>query len=160
MGVAASILIIISVGAWWLIAPTSYEKTADRLYQMPLIQVDRSDGTDIYSQGMISLGQNNYNAAIRHFSEVEPGSRDYDNAQYYRAHALLLSGQYEEASLQFDLLKNTSDNLMRERAEWFSILAGIKQGISKDQVKTELQLLIQSPNHFYKDLAADLLKDF
>ena len=160
LSLAATILIVISIGAWWLMAPTSYERTANRLYKTPIVQVDRNNDTDVYTKGMISFGQANYYAAIQQFSEIIASDPDFMNAKYYKAHSLFLSGLYREARTQFDLLRDTSDNLMRERAEWFSILAGIKQGLAKDQIETELQLIMQSSNHFYQNLAGDLLKDF
>ena len=160
LGLAASITILVAIGTYWIFSPPQYQRAAERLYQTPVTQMDRGGASDRYTDAMISFARRSFAEAMEKFSGINEDHPNFLDAQYYRAHATYLKGDFQSARTQFLQLGQSDVKSIAERSTWFAVLAGIRAKMPKGEMEAEVKSIADAPTNFYRDLAKELLTSF
>lgn len=166
--VAASILIVFSLGIWGV--KSTFYPSNEALYAQ-YFQADENTvvpivrGDEIHSieyRAFVAYEESNYHKAINLFNSVINPEETY--ILYYKGLCYLSLDKFEEAlSLMTQVIENQS--LGKEpfeftnRAHWYSALAHIKMENNSDAI-SELNFIIDQKNSLYKIKEAQKLKNY
>ena len=158
--IAASLMILLLSGFWYLHRHYSDSALVDAYYQLPLNPGIRStDATskDDFALGMIALYRDDWKEAIRRFSAITETHTEYQLSRYYLGHANFNDRQYAKALDFFAGLDGV--NLPQSpTVDWMIALTHVR--LNEDQLAMDqLDKIISMEDHPYQAKAFRFLTD-
>lgn len=160
LSVAASVLLL--AGFFYLLFPhgkMTNPELAASYYEMPDFNSRGGEaalpGQELLTSGLAALQNSEYAAAVAAFESIPENDPYYLTAQYYLAHALYLTGQYERAAEKFAGVAAANDLRYREEAEWYGLLSCLAQNAD---CSAPLNDLVSNAGHAYHHQALKISK--
>ena len=159
---AASIAVLLIAGLWY--SRANYSNNAlVATYGNQLIIDNSIRNGDAVTPGPFQLGteaveQGNYDKAIQIFGSFSEEEEAYSDARFYLGATYFMQGDYDQAIANFKTLTGMQHR-WRGKAEWFIVLAMIKNGASQSAIDTALETIAEDPGHSYQKQAISLKED-
>lgn len=127
--VAAVILLLIASFFFFQDARLSSEELLAQHFDVYPATALRGQGKmeNLFNQGMSAYQAENYQEAIRAFSEISPSSNTYMEAQFYMGNAAFSTGDYSTAKLSLQEVVESKDSRYTEAANWYLFLLNIAE---------------------------------
>ena len=125
---AASIVLIIAVGSWWIVRPTASERIfSDYASFDPGLPVPMSatDDYDFYD-AMVDYKSGDYETAIEKWNALSARSEVNDTLTYYIASAYFNAEKYKEAIDRYQRVIALDSETYAAKSEWFLGLSYLK----------------------------------
>ena len=160
MRIAAAAMVILTVGLFYFYFPTggsSGRELAAAYYEPDLsMRGGTNNPEDTLQLGIVAIENGDYQGAISLLNTIPPSNSYSLQAQYFKAHALYLSEDYDQAENEFSQVSTTTDIRYQQEAEWYSLLSCLAQ--NKD-CKNKLNAIAQNNNHNYHQEAQRILEE-
>ncbi|RMG22732.1 MAG: hypothetical protein D6730_15885 [Bacteroidetes bacterium] len=127
------------------------------LYPGSSIRAERAEA-GLFEKGMLAYEAGDLDAAIRHFSAMQPAAARYAESRLYLGVALLQNGQAGEAASVLKTLIASNDSRFSPAAQWYLCLAYLMDG-QVEASKELASVLAADTRHAYSASARRLLKD-
>jgi tetratricopeptide (TPR) repeat protein len=130
-----------------------------KIYYQPdaalIIRGTNSQNADIIKAFQL-YEKKDYNSALVLFTEVLKNDKSNIPVQFYSGISNIELGQYQLALLPFNFIRAHSQNLYKDRADWFAALCYLK--LNENENAVDLFRKISHSNSSYKDKAHEILK--
>lgn len=159
LGLAASVLLLISAGFWW--ANTNYNNAALAGAQFGNTGVSSfmrgaASTEDIFAAGMTALQQENYQAAANFFQTIPDSNVAFNEARLYLALSQFKLKHYASAIENAQLVQQRSERF-GTKAQWLEINSRLANSDTSAIFQQQLNDLIENGDDpFYQKQAREL----
>jgi tetratricopeptide (TPR) repeat protein len=129
--VAASIIIVFTVSAWWLFFRTESNQSIYTDFFSPdpgLISAMTTSDNYLFDRAMIDYKTGNYEAAISAWSKMQTSQPNNDTLNYFLASAFLATEQSAKAIGYLERVTNSGSSVFVKDTYWYLALAWIREG--------------------------------
>ncbi len=158
LGLAASVSLIIMIGAWWMFLskPSNEEIFASYYKAYPNVVSDRGDNNEL-NEGLFEYSLKNYQTAENKLNKYLKDHPENLQVLFYLGQSQLAVGNTEKAIHVFEELLKKGQFPLNDATEWYLSLAYLKEGQNIKTIEL-LNLITLDNNHAYGTQAEQLLK--
>lgn len=160
LAIAASLLVLVAAGLWWLNRPTVPPLYAEYEYIDPGLPVlmSQSEDYELYD-ALTYYGEGNYTVAAEKLRQLTGTALDGDTLRYYLGASLLYQGNPAAAQVEFDRILSGTDSTFIPRAQWLAVLTALR---SEDlaAARRRLEPILSTPGHPFAEAARSLAREW
>lgn len=160
LAIAASVMLLLAAGTFWY-ANSNFDsgKMALGFYEELDLRTLRSNApaTDPLAQPKADIEAGSFAAADAFLENVSPANGSYPDARFLLAHSFYRQGRSSDAINILQELIDAPDGLLKDEAEWLTVLSYLQMNETEDTDFQELLTAIAAnPDHSYYRKAQQL----
>ena len=163
---AASVSLLVLAGLTWFANNNYSDQQLANNNINGLVSLDGGNlkgetaNKDPFAQGLYYLNQQDYAKAANFFEVIPAQNETYAQARLYLAFSQYHTAAFTDAIQNANIVQQESfDTKDKQKAEWLTVQALLKQGKSDTNFHQQLQVIADNPTHLYQKNAKTLQAD-